>query len=86
MSLLERLAARCAADPTFLAHALAAYQRRHGLTDELLADALGCTLDALTRLRLCGMPRVHCFADDCRLVAEKFGARVEMLEEICRPR
>jgi hypothetical protein len=38
---------------------------------------------SLARLRLCGMPRVHCFAEDCRQIAEKFGVRVEMLEEAC---
>lgn len=85
MSPLERLAARCASEPSFLAHALAAYQRRHGLTDALLADVLGCTRDALTRLRLCGVPRAERFAADCRLIAERFGVRVDVLEEACRP-
>ena len=83
---VEHFAARCASEPTFLAYALAAYQRRHGLTDELLAEVLGCTRDALTRLRLCGMPRVHCFANDCRQIAEKFAARAEVLDEMGRTR
>jgi hypothetical protein len=85
MSPLKHLAARCATEPMFLAYALAAYQERHGLTDELLADVLGCTLETLTRLRLCGMPRVDCFAQDCRQIAEKFGLKVEVLEETCWP-
>ncbi len=85
MSPLEHIATRCATDPTFLAFALAAYQRRHGLTDRLLADVLGCTLDILTRVRLCGMPRAACFSEDCRLIADKFGVRVEVLEEACWP-
>jgi hypothetical protein len=85
MSPLERFAARCSSEPSFLAHALAAYQRRHGFTDELLAAVLGCTLDTLTHLRLCGMPRAWCFAGDCREVAGKFGVRVDLIEEACWP-
>ena len=36
----------------------------------MLAEILGCTPDALTHLRLCGVPRAECFAEDCRLIAE----------------
>ncbi len=85
MSPLEHFAARCASEPSFLAYALAAYQRRHGLSDELLAEVLGCTRDALTRLRLCGMPRTWCFAEECQLIAERCGVRVDVLEEACWP-
>lgn len=82
MSPLEHFAARCAREPMFLAFALAASQRHHGLNDELLADALGCSLDILARLRLCGRPRVNCYAADCRQVAEKLSTGLA-LAEIC---
>jgi hypothetical protein len=85
MSPLERLAARCASIPSFLAHPLAAYQRKHNLTDEALATVLGCTLDNLTRVRLCGLPRVESFAADCLLIADRFGCRAEVIEEACWP-
>ena len=48
-----------------------------------MADLLGCKLDILSRLRLCEEPRVNCFAEDCRQIAERFGVRVEVLEEAC---
>jgi hypothetical protein len=85
MSALEHIATRCPIEPTFLAYALAAYQRRHDLTDELLANVLDCKHDILTRLRLCGISRTRCFAEDCRLIAERFGVRVDVLEEACWP-
>jgi hypothetical protein len=63
-SALDALAARCAADPFFLASALAAYQQRHGLNEAALAALLGCPPAALlgcppavlTLLRLCRRP------------------------------
>jgi hypothetical protein len=85
MSSLERLAARCASEPSFLASALARYQRERNLTDEQLAADLGCDRDTLTRLRLCGLPRTWCFAEDCRLIAERFGVKVELIERVCWP-
>jgi hypothetical protein len=73
---LAHLASRVASDPGFLAHALARYPRERGLTDEQLAADLGCDLDA--RSRGCG--RV-----DCRLIAEEFGVKVEVIEQACWP-
>jgi hypothetical protein len=64
---------------------MARYQRERGLTDGQLAADLGCDLETLTRLRLCGLPRVSCFAEDCRQIAERFGVRVEMIEQACWP-
>jgi hypothetical protein len=50
---LDKLAARAAERPFFLASALAAYQKRHGLDDAGLCRLLGCPPAALTTLRLC---------------------------------
>jgi hypothetical protein len=57
--LLEALAARAPSDPWFLGFALAAYQKRHALTDAELAWEPGCNDAAvLTLLRLCRRPGV----------------------------
>lgn len=82
---LEHLATRVATDAAFLASALANYQRQHHLSDAELAGRLGCDRDTLTRLRLCGLPRVNHFADDCREIAERFGVKVEVIEVACWP-
>jgi hypothetical protein len=82
---LGRLAARVASDPTFLANQLLHFQVRHDLTDAALAALLGCPVELLTRVRLCGCVRADHFADDCRAVACKFGLRLEALEDVCRP-
>lgn len=73
MSALERLAARAATDPLFLAHALAEFARSEGLDDAGLASRFGLTADQLTRLKLCGAPREGRFAADVAAVAGRFG-------------
>jgi hypothetical protein len=74
---LDRLAARCAGDPFFLASALAAYQLRHGLDDAALAALLGCAPDVLTQLRLCRRPAAalpsRTAADDVVEIAARLG-------------
>jgi hypothetical protein len=74
---LDALARRVSDDPFFLASALAAYQRRHGLDDAALADLLGCPVAALTGLRLCRMPGGgdpgRSVGQDVRDVARHFG-------------
>jgi hypothetical protein len=51
------LAVRDTDDPLFLAYALARYATHESLTDLGLANRLGCTVEKLTNLRLCWMPR-----------------------------
>jgi hypothetical protein len=46
---LEALAARASPDPFFLGSLLAEHQRRRGLDDGALAEALGCTPEVLAR-------------------------------------
>lgn len=56
MSHLHHAGQRAAAHPFFLAASLAAYQHAHSLSDQQLAEALGCSFDNLARLRLCRVP------------------------------
>jgi hypothetical protein len=51
----------------------------------LLAHLLHCDMDTLTRLRLCGLPRVEHFAEDCRELADRFGVRVNVFEDVGWP-
>jgi hypothetical protein len=71
---LSWLARRAAALPFFLAHALAAYQTAHTLTDADLAAELHCTREALTMIRLCRAPPPGAKGvKDVRCVAQRFG-------------
>ena len=72
---LDHFARRVAADPTFLAHPLAEYARSEGLDDAGLAAALGCRVEDLTPIRLCGVPRIDPtdFRADVAAVAARFG-------------
>jgi hypothetical protein len=71
--------------PGDLASQLHAYQMCHGLTDAALAALLGCDLPTLARVRLCGNVRVGNFAEDFRVVADRFGLAIDVLERICWP-
>jgi hypothetical protein len=53
---LRNMALRAGSDPAFLAFALAAYQRRFSLDDEMLAAQLGMRSHILVHLRLCRTP------------------------------
>lgn len=52
-TLLARFAARLAREPGFVAHWLA----EQGLTDAVVLARLGCAAPALTRLKMCRVPR-----------------------------
>jgi hypothetical protein len=87
---LDDLAARVADDPSFLASALTAYQRRHGLTDLALAALLHADPSALTLLGLCRAPRPgEEFDKDIGEIAGHFGcdaaALRTLLEETAGP-
>jgi hypothetical protein len=80
---LDRLAARAAADPYFLAAALHAYQKRHGLSDLALAAELHCDPSMLTSVRLCRAPRPGWkFAGDVAEVCVRFGCDAGALRRI----
>lgn len=83
---LNHLANRVAADPLFLANALAEYARSEGLDDNGLAAALGCRLEDLTPLRLCRTPRPETadFRSDVAAIATRFGIDPATLAEVTR--
>jgi hypothetical protein len=83
---LDTLALRAASEPIFLAHRPAAYQQAHNLTDAGLARDLGCTIEALTMVRLCRAPREgDDGAEDVRCVAERFSCDLGRLAEALGP-
>ncbi len=71
-------ARRASAEPVLLGSRLDAYQQAHGLTEESLALRLGCTPEALSRLRLCAVPR----PDDMHRVAAYCGCDPDRLGEV----
>lgn len=81
---IDRLARWVDDDQLFLGSALVAYARDEGLNDAALAERLGCTPDALTRLRLCYRPRAGRFREDVAALAAKFGARELVLVQAIR--
>jgi hypothetical protein len=83
---LDHLAGRVTADPTFLAHPLAAYARSEGLDDSALAGRLGLNVADLSRLRLCRAPRPEPadFRADLTAVATRFGIEPTTLMAVVR--
>jgi hypothetical protein len=83
---LDHLASRVATDPLFLASVLAEYARSESLDDDNLVAALGCGRADLTRLRLCGNPRLdpEQFRADIAAIAERFGIDPNTLAAIVR--
>lgn len=82
LSLLERVAQRAAAHPSFVAYVLARYQERHQLTDLHLAQSLGGAVEDLCRLRLCRMPKSDRFEANVRTIAahaQMHGERLALL-------
>src|SRR5262249_24804368 len=83
---LLHLAQRVAEAPDFLASALAAYARSERLEDAGLAERLGCSVETLTHLRLCRMPRAQAplFWQDVEQIAQRFAVTAEVLAEVVR--
>ena len=83
---LSNLAQRLADAPDFLASALAEFARSEKLDDASLAQHLGCTIETLTLLRLCRMPREQrpFFVPDIETVAARFGIAAEILFDVVR--
>jgi hypothetical protein len=80
------LAARTAGDPWFLGFALAAYQKRHALSDAALARALGCNDAAvLTVPRLCRRPGTapgRMVDEDTAEIARRFALDLAALRRV----
>ena len=67
-------AARRAQDkPAYVAFGLSRYQTRQGLTDEVLAERLGCDSLTLPRLALCLTPRKDYWSEDLAQIAGTLG-------------
>jgi len=87
LSELRAAAARLAADPFFMAWALANYQMELRLNDQQLAKALECDIDALTTLALCRTPRVgdeKLFLSDVQAIAKYVRCDWKELAKIVR--
>jgi hypothetical protein len=78
---LARLASRALDSPFFLAYALARYAARESLSDLGLARRLGYTVETLTNLRLCRMPKDRA---DVERIAERFGIQPVRLADLLR--
>jgi hypothetical protein len=83
---LLHLAQRVADAPDFLAAALAEYARSEHLEDTGLATRLGCSVETLTHLRLCRMPRAQTplFWQDVEQIAQRFSIEADLLADVAR--
>lgn len=83
---LEDLARRAEADAFFLACPLQWFARSESLTNEQLAKFLGCTLETLVKVRLCGTPATEqpAFGRDVAAIAAKFGLNERALKKAVR--
>ncbi len=72
---LEDLAERARSDPFFLACPLYWFAQSEALTDDGLAEFLGCSPEALVKVRLCGTPgsQPPAFRRGVATIAERFG-------------
>ena len=80
------LARRAAADPHFLAFALAEYAGREALDEAALLAAFGATPAALASARLCRTPRPDAdgFRADIDRIAARFGLNRDVLAKAAR--
>lgn len=83
---LTHLAQRLANAPDFLASAMAEYARSERLDEAGLAALLGCSVETLTHLRLCRMPRAQAplFWQDVEQIAHRFAVSAEVVAEVVR--
>ena len=82
MADLSHLARQAASKPGFVAFQLAAYQQAKNLDDAVLASQLDCSLDDLTHLRLCALPRLDHFDEDVERIATHIHADAVMLAHV----
>ncbi len=68
---LSWLARQVSTDAFFIGSAFTEYRAMHSINSEMLAEMLGCTTEALTRLSLCRRPddQAGNFREDVRRVA-----------------
>ncbi len=82
MADLSNLARQAEERPGFIASRLAAYQRAKHLDDADLATQLDCSVDNLTHIRLCTLPRPDYFDEDVQRIAEHVHADPAALAQI----
>jgi hypothetical protein len=80
--LLTHAARRAQDKPAYVAFTLSRYQTRHGVTDEALAERLGCDSLTLPRLALCLAPREEHRAEDLAQIAGTLGVDPQILAAI----
>lgn len=85
-SRINAFARRVEGDAFFLASALADYARSERLDELGLAEALDCTSETLSLLRLCRRPHPEpaSFRKDIDRIASRFGVRADVLAEVVR--
>jgi hypothetical protein len=83
---LSNLALRLENDPFFLACPLRLFANSAELTEEQLAERLGCRLETLVLIRLCRAPRVEAgqFRKDITRIATKFQINSSVLTDAVR--
>jgi hypothetical protein len=83
---LEDLARRVESDPFFLANPLHGFQASESLSDDAMAEFVGCTRETLMKVRLCGSPDAEPrkFAADLTRIAETFGLDKKALTKAVR--
>jgi hypothetical protein len=83
---LAALAQHVENDSFFLAEALSTYARAEGLSDDQLAQRLGCAQDQLDAVRLCRRPRGSAreFQHDVDRIAAVFQIDAKVLAEVVR--
>ncbi|SRR6266568_8353808 len=79
---LSHLARMAEARAGFIAGPLSNYQRAHALDDHGLAQLLHCTVDGLTHLKLCQLPRPDHFDLDLARIAEHVHADAAILAQV----
>ena len=84
--LLQHAAARAAARPHFLAHALFVFRTHQDWDESQLATYLGCQPDTLALVGLCRRPRQDPakFRDDIQKISERFSLEAERLAMLVR--
>jgi hypothetical protein len=83
---LADLAQRVASDPFFLAEALSTYALAEELSDDQLAERLGCAPNQLDAVRLCRRPRgsARAFQHDVDRIAAAYQIDATVLAEVVR--
>jgi hypothetical protein len=86
MTPLEHLGQRAQRDPFFLGCPLYWFARSESLTDDGLAEYLGCTRETLVKVRLCATPKARppALTRDLAAIVERFGVNQEALAKAVR--